>query len=92
MLRQVRERVVLHVEVADNLEGAAQLLEANPLVEAVQVDHHRITVTLRRVWRTTANCPRCWSRPGTSCRLFSEREVNLESAFMALTKGMGAKI
>ena len=29
---------------------------------------------------------------GYAVRLFREEEVNLESAFMALTKGMGAKI
>ncbi len=46
VLRQVRERVVLHVEVADNLEGAARLLQANELVDYVQLDHHRITVDL----------------------------------------------
>ena len=94
VLRQVRERVVLHVEVADNLEGAARLLEAQRVGgRSVQLDHHRITVTLRQGCGGLQRFVLA-AGPGAGhkLKLFSEKEVNLESAFMALTKGMGAKI
>ena len=91
VLRQVRERVVLHVEVADNLEDAARLLQANELVDYVQLDHHRITVTLRQGVEDYSDLSSLLIHAGYKLKLFSEKEVNLESAFMALTKGMGAK-
>jgi ABC-2 type transport system ATP-binding protein len=92
VLKQVRERVVLHVEVVENIEGAARLLQAHPLVDAVQLDHHRLTVTLQQGVEEYSDLSSLLVREGYKLRLFSEREVNLESAFMALTKGMGAKI
>ena len=92
VLKQVRERVVLLVEVADNLEGAARLLQAHALVDDVQLDHHRLTVTLRQGVEEYSDLSALLVQEGYRLRLFSEREVNLESAFMALTKGMGAKI
>ncbi len=92
VLKQVRERVVLLVEVADNLEGAARLLQAHALVDDVQLDHHRLTVTLRQGVEEYSDLSTLLVQEGYRLRLFSEREVNLESAFMALTKGMGAKI
>jgi ABC-2 type transport system ATP-binding protein len=91
VLRQVRERVVLHVEVAENLEDAARLLRANALVDDVQLDHHRITVTLRQGVEDYSDLSSLLVHAGHKLKLFSEKEVNLESAFMVLTKGMGAK-
>ncbi len=92
VLRQVRERVILLVEVAADLEGAARLLEAHAAVEAVQLDHHRITVTLREGVDDYSELPALLIHAGHRLKSFSEKEVNLESAFMVLTKGMGAKI
>ncbi|MHB8969241.1 MAG: ABC transporter ATP-binding protein [Pirellulaceae bacterium] len=92
VLKQVRERVVLHVEVAENLAGAARALEAHPLVDSVQLDHHRLTVTLQQGVEEYSDLSSLLVKTGYKLRLFAEREVNLESAFMALTKGMGTKI
>ncbi|MHB0955657.1 MAG: ABC transporter ATP-binding protein [Pirellulaceae bacterium] len=92
ILKQVRERVVLHVEVAENLEGAARLLQSHGLVDTVQLDHRRLTVTLHQGVEEYSDLSSLLVNEGFKLRLFSEREVNLESAFMALTKGMGAKI
>jgi ABC-2 type transport system ATP-binding protein len=92
VLKQVRERVVLLVEVTENLEGAARLLQANETVEDVQLDHHRITVTLREGVEDYSDLPSLLIHGGHKLTSFSEKEVNLESAFMVLTKGMGAKI
>ncbi len=91
VLRQVRERIVLHVRVADDTEGAAKLLEQHPAVESVRLDHHKILVTLREETEDYSDLPSVLVAEGYKLKLFSEEEVNLESAFMALTKGMGAK-
>jgi ABC-2 type transport system ATP-binding protein len=92
VLKQVCERVVLHVEVVENLEGAMKLLETHPLVESVQVNHRRADVTLRKGVEDYSDLSVLLVKEGYRLRLFCEREVNLESAFMALTKGMGTKI
>lgn len=92
VLKQVCERVVLHVEVVTNIEGAAKLLEAHPLVESVQVKQHRADVTLRKSVEDYSELSVLLVQAGYRLRMFCEQEVNLESAFMALTKGMGKKI
>jgi ABC-2 type transport system ATP-binding protein len=92
VLKQVCERVVLQVDVVENLEGAMKLLETHPLVESVQVNHRRGEVTLRKGVEDYSDLSAILVKEGYRLRLFCEREVNLESAFMALTKGMGTKI
>ena len=48
-----------------------------------------LMVTLVPVaWPTTASWPRCWSQAGFKLSLFKEDELNLETAFMVLTKGI----
>ena len=92
VLKQVCEQVVLHVEVMTNLEGAAKLLEPHPFVESVQVNQHRADVTLKKGVEDYSELSVILVQAGYRLRMFCEREVNLESAFMALTKGMGKKI
>jgi ABC-2 type transport system ATP-binding protein len=92
VLRRVRERVVLHVEVVDNAEGAAAVLREHESVDTVRLNQHRMEVTLREGVKDFTDLPTRLVREGFKLRLFSEEQVNLESAFMALTKGMGAKI
>ncbi len=92
VLKQVCEQVVLHVEVMTNLEGAAKLLEPHPLVESVQVNQRRADVTLKKGVEDYSELSVLLVQAGYRLRMFCEREVNLESAFMALTKGMGKKI
>lgn len=92
VLKRVCERVVLLVEVVDKLEAAAKLLETHPLVESVHVERRRAEVTLRKGVEDYSELSALLVNEGYRLRLFCEREVNLESAFMALTKGMGAKI
>ncbi|MGM0485358.1 MAG: ABC transporter ATP-binding protein [Planctomycetota bacterium] len=91
VLREVRENVLLHVRVLEDTEGAARLLEGHQLVERVQLDHHRITVTLKKEVDDYSDLSTVLVTEGYKLKSFSEEEVDLESAFMALTKGMGAK-
>lgn len=92
VLDRVRQRVVLHVEVVDRTETAAALLRAHATVENVHIDRQRLTVTLRDGVREYSELPTFLVKEGLKLRMFSEERVDLESAFMALTKGMGAKI
>ena len=91
VLKQVRERIVLNIEVVDGIEKAAQVLKASGLVDEVQTDHHLITATLHDGVTDYSDLSTALVRQGLKLRLFSEEKVNLESAFMALTKGMGSK-
>ncbi|MFW6168907.1 MAG: ABC transporter ATP-binding protein [Planctomycetota bacterium] len=91
VLRKVRENVLLHVRVVENTEGAARLLEKHRLVEQVQLDHHRITVTLKKEVDDYSDLSNVLVTEGYKLKSFNEEEVDLESAFMALTKGMGTK-
>ena len=91
VLRQVRDQIVLHIRVVNDTDGAAQLLEQHPSVESVRLDHLKIMVTLRKGIEDFSELPTALVSAGYQITLFSEEEVNLESAFMALTKGMGTK-
>lgn len=91
VMRQVRERIVLHVEVASDTEGAAKLMSDDEMVDSVDIDDAKIVATLGEGVDDFAPLATRIVEAGFQLRLFSEEEVDLEAAFMALTKGMGAK-
>ncbi len=91
VLRKVRENVVLRVRVTDRTEAAAQLIETHSTVENVRLDHNTIVVTLKKDIEDPSDLPTMLITQGFKLASFSEEEVNLESAFMALTQGMGNK-
>jgi ABC-2 type transport system ATP-binding protein len=91
VMKQVRQRTVLNVGVADNTEAAARLLEQRECVESVATRNGRIVVTLRPGHDDYSDLSTLLVQSGHKLTLFREEEVTLESAFMALTKGMGAK-
>jgi ABC-2 type transport system ATP-binding protein len=92
VLKQVRNRTVLHIEVTAKPDQAARLLEQHDLVEKVEITKQRLTVTLCPGTEDYSSLPTALIEEGHKLRLFAEEEVNLESAFMTLTKGMGKKI
>ena len=51
-----------------------------------------LNVTLAEGVTDITDLPKLLIEQGHELTLFKEEEVNLESAFMALTKGVGAKI
>jgi ABC-2 type transport system ATP-binding protein len=91
-LKQVRERIVLFVAVSGNQEAAARLLEQNELVERVSMNHEHIVVTLKPGAEDYSELSTLLIQSGHKLKLFREEEVNLESAFMALTKGLGQRV
>jgi ABC-2 type transport system ATP-binding protein len=92
VIQRVRQQVVLYVSVRENLDGAAVALRAHPLVESVDINDGQIVVTLRDSSGDYAELSKLLVDRGFRLSLFREQEVNLESAFMALTKGGGARI
>lgn len=92
VLRQVRARIVLHVAVTGDLEVAAKLLEASDLVENVSIANEQLAVTLKKGIEDYSDLSPLLIQAGHKIKLFREEEVNLESAFMALTKGLGQRV
>ena len=100
VMKQVRERIVLHVQVVGDTEAAARLLEKSDLVESVNVANAlpggggpvQIVVTLKKGVEDYSELSSLLVSAGHKLKLFREEEVNLESAFMALTKGLGQRV
>jgi len=91
VLRQVRKRPLLLVKVASDADGATRLLGQDDTVEEVELEGDLIRVTLREGVTDYTHLPSILVRKGFGLVSFGEEEVNLEAAFMALTKGMGTK-
>ena len=92
VMKQVRERTVLHIQVKGDLDAAARVLEQSPIVDKVEIKKEQIVVTLQQGIDDYSDLPSLLIGAGHKLTLFREEEINLESAFMALTKGTGAKI
>lgn len=88
VMRQVRRQILLHIGVTDNADGAARLLESHPLVASVAPHNGRLDVTLKDEVTDYSELPTALVQAGYRLNLFREEELNLETAFMALTKGI----
>ncbi len=90
VMKQVRQRTVLQVGVVGDLEPAARLLEQSSLVENVDILDGKMNVTLAEQVTDYSDLPTVLIDAGFKLTLFREDELNLETAFMALTKGITA--
>jgi len=90
VMKQVRQRTVLDVGVQQDADGAAKLLEGHDLVEKVELRNGLIQATLAEGVEDYTDLPTALVQAGYKLRLFREEEINLETAFMALTKGFTA--
>ncbi|MGD0517123.1 MAG: ABC transporter ATP-binding protein [Thermoguttaceae bacterium] len=90
VMKQVRQRTLLAVGVTGDAEGAAKLLEQNNLVESVDIREGKIFVTLKENVDDYCELATMLVEAGYKLKLFKEDEINLETAFMALTKGITA--
>ena len=90
VMKQVRQRTLLAVEVIGDNEGAAKLLGQSTLVEGVDIREGKIFVTLRQNVEDYCELAAVLVEAGYKLKLFKEDEINLETAFMALTKGITA--
>ncbi|MEX2176691.1 MAG: ABC transporter ATP-binding protein [Pirellulaceae bacterium] len=92
VLRQVREQIVLHITVTGDSAAAARLLEQHDLVDSVLPMPEYFAVKLKKGIEDYSDLSPLLVQAGYKIKLFREEEVNLESAFMALTKGLGNRV
>lgn len=89
VLKRVRQAIVLEVGVAADPEGAARLLEQLDGVDEISIDKQRqIVVKLKKGQHDYSDLPAALITGGFRLTLFREQELNLETAYMELTKGL----
>ena len=88
VMKQVRTDIVLNITVADRQTDAANLLEGQPEVESVQDKNGVLIVKLNEGVIQYSFLASRLIEQGYELTLFKEDEINLETAFMHLTKGI----
>lgn len=88
VMRKAREATLLEIRVIDRQEDAARLLEQHDFVSAVSMNGSTIFVTLKAGCEDYSDLASELIAAGFKIKQFREEEVNLETAFMELTKGM----
>lgn len=91
VMKQLRKSIVLIVRVAGEMDGAASLLQQLEIVDSIETDSDTIRVTLHEGVEDYSEVPTQLVQNGHRILEFREDELNLESAFMALTKGMSSQ-
>ncbi|MDR1494231.1 MAG: ABC transporter ATP-binding protein [Planctomycetaceae bacterium] len=93
VMRQVRDQPVLLVQVVGESEKAAKLLESDECVEKIEIlPTQTLEITIKQGKGTDDYCelPGKLIKNGFKILSFKEDEINLETAFMKLTKGITA--
>src|SRR5215471_1993161 len=87
-IRQVRTDIVLNIAVSERMSDAANLLENQPEVDSVQDKNGVLVVKLNEGVNQYGFLANRLIEHGYELTLFKEDEINLETAFMHLTKGI----
>ena len=89
VMRKARSRIVLNVRVKDRSEEAARSVEQCDSVDSVDVtEDQMLAITLKPDIEDYSDIPSTLVGQGFALMLFREEEVNLETAFLELTKGL----
>jgi ABC-2 type transport system ATP-binding protein len=88
IVKRAKTGTVLHVGVAENQDLAAALLSQDPNVANVNANNGYMEVALKDGVNDFSFVPQRLLGAGYRLTLLKEEEVNLETAFMRLTKGM----
>jgi ABC-2 type transport system ATP-binding protein len=88
VMRQVRTDIVLNIAVSQRMGDAANLLENQPEVDTVQDKNGVLVVKLNEGVNQYGFLANRLIEQGYDLTLFKEDEINLETAFMHLTKGI----
>jgi ABC-2 type transport system ATP-binding protein len=88
VMKQVRTDIILNVAVSDRQVDAANLLESQPEVESVQDKNGVLVVKMNEGVHQYGFLASRLVEQGYDLTLFKEDEINLETAFMHLTKGI----
>jgi ABC-2 type transport system ATP-binding protein len=88
VMKQVRNDIVLNIAVTSRTTDAANTLENQPEVESVQDKSGILVVKLNEGVHEYGFLASRLINQGFELTLFKEDEINLETAFMHLTKGI----
>ena len=88
VMKQVRSDIVLNIAVSNRMTAAANTLENQPEVESVQDKSGVLVVKLNEGVHEYGFLASRLINQGFELTLFKEDEINLETAFMHLTKGI----
>lgn len=88
IVKKARGGMVLHVSVAENAAAAGALLSQNPNIENIAQNNGYLEVSLKPGIEDYSFVPQQLIHAGFKLTMLREEEVNLETAFMRLTKGM----
>lgn len=89
VIRMVREHIVLVIEpmMSSDLERMSDLLAQHPSVQACEPGDNTTRVIMKAEVEDYSDLPKLLIDNNIRLKQFSEEELDLESAFMALTKG-----
>ena len=90
LMSMVRQQRILKIDIVGNQDAAAKLLEGHDLVDKVELRDGHLFATLVQGSEDYSDLPTALIQAGFKLRTFQEDEINLETAFMALTKGITA--
>jgi ABC-2 type transport system ATP-binding protein len=88
IVKRAKSGTVLHVGVAENSDLAAAMLSEDPGVVDVRAVNGHLEVAVKDDVTDFSFVPQRLIAAGYKLTMFKEEEVNLETAFMRLTKGM----
>ncbi len=90
VMRRVRQQPLIKIGVAGDPEAAAKLIEQHESVEQIELRNGHIYATLTKETQDYSDLASILVGAGYKLKTFQEDELNLETAFMALTKGITA--
>jgi ABC-2 type transport system ATP-binding protein len=89
VMRKARQRIMLNIRVKERTEAAGKLFEQLDEVESVNITKDQLLeVTMKPTVEDYSALPTELVNAGFRITLFREEEVNLETAFLQLTKGL----
>ena len=94
VIKMVREHVVLVIQPAqrDQMNRIRELLEKHDKVQGVDTGDDALRVVLKSEVEDYSDLPKLLIDNEIAIKRFSEEELDLESAFMALTKGTSTRM
>jgi ABC-2 type transport system ATP-binding protein len=94
VIRMVREHTVLVIQPArrDQLVQISSLLDGHAKVQGCELGDDAMRVVLKSEVDDYSDLPRLLIENNIDIRQFNEEELDLESAFMALTKGTSTRM
>jgi ABC-2 type transport system ATP-binding protein len=90
VMKRVRQQPLLRIRVRGDQEAAARLLQQHDSVEKVELRDGHVFATLAAGTEDYSDLPTLLIQAGHKLLEFKEDEINLETAFMALTRGITA--